>query len=183
MGTFANGGRSNPSGILLIMLGFLLGWLLVLRYQAREMSRMFSAVTLGAAALSVTIKGRNLFGQYLLFGLALIGAYLVLMIGGLVVLGTLASDLFAGGDFDAATIMAHMRGSFVTTVALITGYLLIVATFSLMSELFLGLGFWQLVATGASITNVDSLRSVQARGEDKALAGEGLADALNVGAY
>ena len=52
-----------------------------------------------------------------------------------------------------------------------------------MGEVFLGYGYWMLVARGATISNIDSLRTVRATGEDRALAGEGLADALNVGAY
>ena len=108
---------------------------------------------------------------------------MVLAIGGVVVLTAVAGDAFANGEFNPALIVPYMRGSLVTTVAIIIGYLLIVATFSLLSELFLGLGFWKLVARGAQITNIDTLRTVRARGEDKALAGEGLADALNVGAY
>jgi hypothetical protein len=40
-----------------------------------------------------------------------------------------------------------------------------------------------LVARGASIANLESLDSVRAAAEDRSLAGEGLADALNVGAY
>lgn len=39
------------------------------------------------------------------------------------------------------------------------------------------------MARGGSITGLESLRTVRARDEDTALAGEGLADALNVGAY
>ena len=68
-------------------------------------------------------------------------------------------------------------------MALIAGYLLIFAAFTLMSELFLGLGYWKLVANGARISGLETLSSVRARDEDKALVGEGLADALNVGGY
>ena len=39
------------------------------------------------------------------------------------------------------------------------------------------------MARGAVIANADSLGTVRATGEDLALVGEGLADALNVGAY
>jgi hypothetical protein len=48
---------------------------------------------------------------------------------------------------------------------------------------FLGFGFWRLVAQGARISGLETLSSVRARDEDRALGGEGLADALNVGAY
>jgi len=176
---------ANPNPVAAVpgLLGLALGWIVVINYQSREMTRMFSAVTLGEASLAVTIKARGLFAQYALFGAALVVAYVVLAIGGVVVLTAVAGDAFANGEFNPALIVPYMRGSLVTTVAIIIGYLLIVATFSLLSELFLGLGFWKLVARGAQITNIDTLRTVRARGEDKALAGEGLADALNVGAY
>jgi hypothetical protein len=157
--------------------------LTLLYYRAREISRMFSAVRLGEAALTVKVRGRSLLGQYVLFGLALAGSYIVLAIGGLIVLGALASDAFAGGEFDPQLFMQSLQGSMTVLLAIIFGYLLLLGAFSLMAELFLGLGFWKLVANGATITGIDSLRSVKARGEDTALAGEGLADALNVGAY
>ena len=71
----------------------------------------------------------------------------------------------------------------VNALLLIFSYLASVAVFALMGEVFLGYGYWMLVARGATISNADSLKSVRASGEDRALAGEGLADALNVGAY
>ena len=79
--------------------------------------------------------------------------------------------------------MQHLQQSFLVLLAIVFGYLLLLGAFTLMVELFLGLGFWKLVAQGASITGLASLDGVKARGEDRALAGEGLADALNVGAY
>ena len=144
---------------------------------------MFSAVRLGQAALTVTVRARGLLGQYVLFGLALAGSYIALAIGGLVVLGSLASGAFVGGEFDPQVFMQNLLGSLAVLLAIIFGFLLLLGAFSLMVELFLGLGFWKLVARGASITGIDSLRTVKARGEDGSLAGEGLADALNVGAY
>lgn len=179
----AEAGSVTPGGVLASVIGAAAFGLVILFYQSRELSRMFSAVRLGEARLTVRVTMRGLLGQYLLFGLALVGAYAALAIGGLFVLGALAADAFANGGFDPQTLMAHLRGSFTTLLAIIFGYLLVLAAFSLMSELFLGLGFWKLVANGATITGLESLRSVRARGEDKALAGEGLADALNVGAY
>jgi hypothetical protein len=66
---------------------------------------------------------------------------------------------------------------------LISTYLALLASFALLGEVFLGYGYWMLVARGAVIANADSLGTVRATGEDLALVGEGLADALNVGAY
>ena len=68
-------------------------------------------------------------------------------------------------------------------VLLIVTYLVILGAVGMLAELILSFGWWVLLARGASISNPDSLRSVQATAEDKALIGQGLADALNVGAY
>src|SRR5690554_766803 len=174
---------AEPRAYLPLVIAALLIGALALRYQARELSAMYSSVRLGGAVVTVTVSGRALIWQYVLCGLALIGAFAVLAIGGLVVLGVLASEAFAGGGFDLEVFFRQMQGSLITLAAIIFGYLLMLGAFTLMTELFIGLGFWRLIATGASIAGIESLNAVRARGEDKALAGEGLADALNVGAY
>jgi hypothetical protein len=173
----------NPAGFPPLLVAALLIGLVFLYYRSRELTQMFSSVRLGGAALTVKVRARGLVWQHALFGLGLVGSYILLAIGGVVVLGIVAGTAFAGGQFDLDIFMQHMQGSLITLLAIIFGYLLILAAFSLMAELFLGLGLWTLVARGASITGLDSLRTVRARDEDKALAGEGLADALNVGAY
>lgn len=183
MGGLPTGGTPSLQGIIVLLSTAALIGMLVLYYQSRELSNMFSAVHLGEAKLTVSVRPRSLAGQYVLFGLALAGSYLVLAIGGLLVLGWLASGAFAGGEFDLAVFTENLQDSFAVLLAIIFGYLLLLGAFSLMGELFLGLGVWKLVARGATITGVDSLAGVRARGEDMALAGEGLADALNVGAY
>ena len=182
-GAFADGGQANPAGYIPLVIAAPLIGLVVLNYQSREISRMFSAVTLGEATLQMQVKARSLIGQYLLFGLALALTYLVLAVGGFVVLRSVAGAAFANGGFDPAVLVQGMQSSFATLLAILAGYLLILAAFSLMSELFLGLGYWKLLARGARISGLDSLSDVRARGEDTALGGEGLADALNVGAY
>ena len=115
--------------------------------------------------------------------LALAAAYLVLALGGFVILGLVAPEAFAGEGFDLDLLMASMQSSVTTLLAIVTGYLLLFAAFTFVSELVLGYGFWHLMARGASVSGLDSLDDVRARAEDKALAGEGLADALNVGGY
>lgn len=183
MGGLPEGGvPSVEGGVVLAMTAALLG-LLALTYQSRELSRMFSSVRLGAATLNVTMRARSLIGQYLLFALALAGSYVVLAIGGAIVLGAVASGAFVGGEFDPIIFLQALQSSMLVLLAIILGYLLLFGAFTLMSELFIGLGYWTLVARGATVTGIDSLASVSARGEDPRLAGEGLADALNVGAY
>jgi hypothetical protein len=183
MGGLPTGGVPTVEGVVVMVVAAALIGLMMLYYRSREISRMFSAVRLGQAALTVTVRARGLLGQYLLFGLALAGSYIVLAIGGLIVLGSLASGAFVGGEFDPQLFMQALQDSMIVLLAIVFGYLLLLGAFSLMVELFLGLGFWKLVARGATITGLDSLRTVRARGEDTTLAGEGLADALNVGAY
>nr|WP_295883088.1 DUF898 family protein [uncultured Devosia sp.] len=178
-----SGGTPTVGGVGVMAIAAALIGVMYLYYRARELSRMFSAVRLGEAALTVTVRARSLLGQYLVFGLALAGSYIVLAIGGIIVLGTVAGGAFADGEFDPQLFMQSLQGSMTVLLAIIFGYLLLLGAFSLMVELFLGLGFWKMVARGATVTGIDSLRSVKARDEDTALAGEGLADALNVGAY
>lgn len=185
---FSSGGLSPEGqvtevGYFVFACGALPIGLLVLFYQSREMTRLWSAVKLGQATLSIKIRFRSLVAQYALFALALGGVYLALAIGGFIVLGLSASGAFADGGFDPAVFFQYVRGSLIVLLLVVLGYLLILGAFTMMSELFIGLGFWKLVAQGATITGVTSLRSVRARGEDTAIGGEGLADALNVGAY
>ena len=183
MGASPTGGPPAPAFYGPVAVAALLIGLLVLYYQSRELSLMYSAVRLGGASLTVKVRARALAGQYGLFGLGLFCSYVLLAIGGFIVLGVLAADAFAGGEFDMGVFMQHLQQSFLVLLAIVFGYLLLLGAFTLMVELFLGLGFWKLVAQGASITGLASLDGVKARGEDRALAGEGLADALNVGAY
>lgn len=178
-----DGTLPEPGALVPVLIAAGVIGLLVLRYQARELTRMFSSVRLGQATLTVTVRARGLFAQYGLFGLGLVGSYIALAIGGFVVLGIVASGAITVGGFDLEVLLTHMQGSFVTLAAIVFGYLLLLAAFTMMAELFIGLGFWKLIATGARVSGLDSLRNVRARGEDTSLAGEGLADALNVGSY
>lgn len=183
LGAFTPGGPSDPVSVIPGLVAALLCGAFILIYQSREMTRFWSQVHLGTADLAVTVRARSLIGQYALFGLALLVVYIVLAIGGIIVLFLVANDAFAGEEFDMALFMSHLQGSAGVLVAVVIGYLLILAAFSFIYELFIGLGFWKLVARNATISDVASLQGVRARGEDTTLAGEGLADALNVGAY
>ena len=152
--------------------------LFVCAYQAREISRMYSSMRLGDAILTVKIRGRSLFGLYLRFGACLLALVVALNIAGAVVIVVLVRD----GDFDLGWVAGIFANQFTSFIPLLA-YLFAAAVLSLLAELFISYGFWRLVARNAAIAGVESLRSVRARQEDDALAGEGLADALNVGAY
>jgi uncharacterized membrane protein YjgN (DUF898 family) len=153
-------------------------------FRARESTRMFSEVWIGEARVTVRVKARALFGQFVIYLVALLGAAIVIGIAAGIIVATLFSSgaISAPGTI-AADIARAAQTSWVVLPLLVLGYLVILGTFGLLAEVFLGAGYWMLVARGASLANPDSLRTVRATDEDRALAGEGLADALNVGAY
>jgi hypothetical protein len=105
-----------------------------------------------------------------------------LLIFGAFFLGFVAS--ITGGAGGNPQDLARIAQSSVLNVAiLLVGYLLFLGALGLFGEIFLGLGFWMTVARGTTLIDGDSLDTVRATEEDRSLAGEGLADALNVGAY
>lgn len=147
-------------------------------WRSREASRMFSQTRVGDARVHVEVRARALFGQFVLYALSLLFALAVMGVLAVILL----SGTFTSGSL-AVDIAQMAQSSWVAILGLILGYLVVLGSFGLLGEVFLGYGYWMLVARGATFTNADSLDSVRAAGEDHALAGEGLADALNVGAY
>ncbi|HEY9012779.1 MAG TPA: DUF898 family protein [Devosia sp.] len=165
---------------LLVLFGVSAGNVLAwLYFRSREATRMFSAVRLGEAGLQVKVKLGTLLGQGLLYGLC---AGLALIIFGGFILGFVYA--ISGGTGGGADDLARIARTSVLNVSiLLVSYLLLLGALGLFAELFLGRGFWATVASGAVVTNPESLHTVRATAEDPSLAGEGLADALNVGAY
>lgn len=153
-------------------------------WRSREASRMLSTVTIGDAVVTVRVRTRTLIGQYLLYGVAVVGALIGLgILLGIAFAAGVSTQIEQGGSFDPQAIGRMLQSGW-TTIALIVGvYLLVVATFGLLGEVILGFGYWRAVANGTTIANAESLKTVRAGAEDPALAGEGLADALNVGSY
>jgi len=156
--------------------GILLAWLY---WRSREASRGFSAIQLGEAGLEVKVKMHSLLGQGLLYALC---SFVALLIFGIFVLGFIYS--VTGGAGGSAQDLARIaQSSIVNVVILLVAYLVFLGALGIFGEIFLGLGFWMTVARGAVVLDAKSLDDVHATAEDAALAGEGLADALNVGAY
>lgn len=170
----ASGGQAMA---LAPFLAIILGFGGFFYYRARESSRMFSEVHLGAARLRVEIKARTLALQFGAYSGMLVVAFIIL---GLV--GFLVTQLVQG-QFDFTSLAGIARAGWIGVALGIGGYLVSLAALGLMAEVYLDCGYWMLVARGATITGLESLSSVRAGGEDTALAGEGLADALNVGSF
>lgn len=169
----------GPIAILVTLatgFGILLAWLY---WRSREASRGFSAISVGAAGLKVRVKMRSLLGQGLLY--ALCSTVALIVFGGFFVGFVYSITGGAGGD---AQDLARIAQSSILNVAiLLVGYLFFLGAIGIFGEIFLGLGFWMTVARGAVLLDGASLDDVHATAEDAALAGEGLADALNVGAF
>lgn len=182
-GLIENPLEADPMVYVNLLGPLLIGFVVVTFYRATEISRMFSGVRLGAATLTMRLPALSLLWQYLLFAIALAAAYILLAVGGFVVLSVLASEAFAGSGVDLDLLLRAMQSSTITLLSIIFGYLLLFGAFTFVHELFLGYGYWRLLARGATISGLETLSDVRARDEDKALAGEGLADALNVGGY
>lgn len=152
-------------------------------YRTRSASRMLSTITLGEARLAVRVSTGALFGQFIAYVvsvaalLALLGLTLAIVVASVYALASAS-----GGTGDAA-IGSLFQSSATNVALLIVAYLVVLGAFGLLAELILAYGWWRLLARSATISNPDSLKTVRAAIEDRSLIGQGLADALNVGAY
>lgn len=146
--------------------------------RARMTSRMLSSVCVGNASLTVTVRARRFYGQYLAVALLAVLVTAVFFLS--FTIAVLAWDGGLSGIVQGAALMGHGLG---TLVLFAMAYLGVLAAYALIWDVILNFGFWKMVAEGAVIDNVADLRFARARHEESPVIGEGLADALNVGAY
>jgi len=153
-------------------------------YRTRVASGMLSTVSIGDAKLSVKLGTGALFGLFVVYVIAVTALLIVLALTALIALGGVFAAAAAGGqEPDVDAILSLFSSGTTNVVLLILAYLVILGAFGMLAELILSFGWWKMLARGSTINNPDSLRTVQATAEDQALVGQGLADALNVGAY
>lgn len=134
-------------------------------FRSREISSCYSAVRLGEARAFVHIGARRLFGQYFTFGiLAAITISVVYALASAYVFG-------AGAEV----------GSRVWVFSALP--LLFLTLFAFWMELIVDFGFWSRLAAGTRFTGLATLIDAQQRPDDADARGEGLADALNIGAF
>ncbi len=131
-------------------------------YRAREVTRCYSAIRLGEATVAVDLGARRLFGQYFVFALLCVGSFFIL---------SLSFTFFV---LNSGTDYAFVASALP---------LAIIILYSFWMELIVDFGFWSRIAAGAIFTNLDSLRDTNHREDSADARGEGLADALNVGAF
>jgi uncharacterized membrane protein YjgN (DUF898 family) len=181
VGTFAVPGPIGLAlcGACVLVLAFSLAF-----YRTRVTAGMLSTVSVGEAKLGVKLGTGALFGLFVVYVFAVIALLIVLALAAAIALGGVYAAAASGGQTpDGAALAALFSSGTTNVVLLIVVYLVILGAFGMLAELILGYGWWKMLASGAAISNPDSLRTVQATAEDKALIGQGLADALNVGAY
>jgi uncharacterized membrane protein YjgN (DUF898 family) len=153
-------------------------------YRARAQSRLLSTVNIGAATVSVLVRARDVFRQTIVYVLAFAGLLFVFLLVAIVAIGSIfALASRNGGAPDPDAVLQLFQSGTLNVVLLIVCYLVLLGAFGFLGELVIAFGWWKLLANGTTIANAETLRSVRATAEDRALVGEGLADALNVGAY
>lgn len=174
----------GPVGWVLCFLAVLVFAFGLALYRTRAASRLLSTVSLGPATLGVAIPTGALFGQFVAYAVAVIALLVILVLTALIAIGGIYAIAAADGQTpDAAALVALFQSGTVNVALLIGVYLVVLGAFGLLAEIILAFGWWKLLANGATIADPDSLHSVRATEEDRALIGQGLADALNVGAY
>ena len=165
--------------LCLLLLALTLAW-----YRTTTTSRMLSTISCGDAAIKVKMGTGALFGQFIAFAACVVGVLVLLLLTGAIALGAVyAAASKTGKEPDVNAMASFFQSGTINVALLILAYLIFLGTLGMLTEIVLGFGWWKLLARSTTITNADSLRSVRATPEDRALIGQGLADALNVGAY
>lgn len=180
LGTLTLPGPVGLSGCLVCLIIFALS---IAWYRSTVASRMLSTVTLGEASLSVKIAPLALFGLFAGYAIGLVVLIVVFALTLLVVLAGVYLVANQTGRSAEQALLDLIQSGTLTAVVVVGFYLLVLGALGFIWELIPGLGWWRLLAQGSSIENPDSLSTVRAAEEDRTLVGQGLADALNVGAY
>lgn len=162
----------------LVLFALSLAW-----YRTTVASRMLSTVTLGDAKLQVKLRSGPLFAQFVAYAISVLLLLLLLATVALLAIGGVYAIASAEGRSAGTAVLDLVQSGTWNAVLLILIYLVILGAFGLLSELILGFGWWRLLASSTTIVNPDSLRAVRAIDEDRSTVGQGLAQALNVGAY
>jgi uncharacterized membrane protein YjgN (DUF898 family) len=173
----------GPIGLVLCAICVLVFAFSVAFYRTRVTSRMLSTVTLGETRLAMRIGPASLFGLFVTYAIAVVLLLALLVLTAVVVLGGIFAAATLGGRPPETALISAFQYGTLNVVLLILVYLLVLGALGLLAELILAAGWWRLLARGATIANIDALKTVRAIPEDRALVGQGLADALNVGSY
>ncbi|MBU1175240.1 MAG: DUF898 domain-containing protein [Alphaproteobacteria bacterium] len=188
VGAFSGAGSGpDMAALIAVVYGFALagvGYLAWLYVSTRIDTRFWSSVRLGEARLSLRIRARDIALQHLVYALALSLLAGVFGFAGTSLLAGMTAGIdIAGGAPTQQDIARLMQTGSAAFVVLIAVYLAFVGLWSALAETIMGFGYWKIVVRRARVDNIESLNSARAAGTESPLAGEGLADALNVGVY
>lgn len=144
-------------------------------FRATELRWRLEGVRFGPVALRCTLRRRTVLGCYA----ALLAATLLIAIAGTAVLGIAAvamPDRFAG--LAAGSTSGQLAAFMVIAVT----YLAVLAAFGIAKRVFVDRGVWVAVVAATTVSGLAALDHVKAAGAAAGSLGEGLADALDVGA-
>ncbi len=148
--------------------------------RAHITSAMLSSLSIGKTRLKVAVRARSL------VWLQVTNSFFlgIVAVGFVMIVGYLMGDVFAPMlQDDGADLGQILQMGWYNLIVFGGIYLAFMASISIVSEIILKLGFWRLVARGTVLKNAGDLRDIRAGGQESPLVGEGLADALNAGAY
>lgn len=173
----------TPTAILIIPIPFLYG-----AYRSIQWRWWLEGIRFGGVAVQSSLRRGALIGLYW----GVIGwSILASTIFGLYMSGLSAAFYALKGDGAAPTkgIERLERGLEATfsnplfVTLMIVGYLLMIVAINVALRLYLTRDMWQRVVSSVTVTGLDSVRDVAARGELAGSLGEGLADGLDVGGF
>ena len=165
-------------------IGALVGWLLLLPllfplFQAIQLRWTLESLRFGAVEAESDLRKGKIFGLYARFVLALIGFGLAAS----VVIGVVAA--MASGSFETLSqgVSALTPETAVVIALSLLAYLGLLIGWGVIQRYFLGRGLWAAAVGSVTVANLSVADHVAAVGAPASAVGEGLADALDVGAF
>lgn len=178
--------RAAESGAILLasLVALPLLYYFYIHVTGRSLGRFLSTLRLGAAQLGVNLKVRSLLVQHLAFWFLFLLAVCLFGILGFALYGWASSSASSQlGPHPMGELGALRQLGWGALVGIAGLYFGFIAAWTLIANTVLHFGLWRLVAENAFVTGVETLSTIRAAGSESPIAGEGLADALNVGAY
>lgn len=144
-------------------------------FRATELRWRIEGTRFGPVSLHSTLRRRTVLGCYA----AALGVSMLVGSAGSILFGTATMVMKNPFEHLETAGLTGQLGAF-AVIAVI--YLLMLFGFGVVKRVFVDRGVWAAVAASTTVVGVQALDHVQAAGEAAGSLGEGLADALDVGA-
>lgn len=158
------------------------GMVLAPLFRAIEFRWWANGVRFSGVAVRSDLRNRSVYAIWFTYIAAFIAMSIVLTL-----VAGMAGAIYALAGGGAATLGAladpAVWSEGVITVASIVFYLLLMVLMGVIYQLVVVRGFWKLEWETLRLSGLDALYAAQARGEQSSAIGEGLADALDIGAF